>query len=361
MENEVEIDRRLVAISGVSKQFGTVRAVRDVDLDILRGEFFCLLGPSGCGKTTLMRLIAGFENTDAGQIMLDGRDMAGVPPHRRPVNMMFQSYALFPHLNVADNIGFGLKRAGQGRGQVAQQVARMLALVELDGLADRKPGQLSGGQRQRVALARALALEPKLLLLDEPLGALDRRLRQQTQAQLKRIQHQLGTTFVVVTHDPDEALALADRIAVMDKGEVVQTGTPAELYERPSRFSVAGMLGEINGFACDVLRMADGHAVIAQLAMPFVTDHVPVRANVALGRATLAVRPEHVHLSHAAASEADGRIADVVYQGASLRICVQLAEGRQIVSTMARSQISAASGQPVRVTIDPHNLMVLPS
>jgi putrescine transport system ATP-binding protein len=241
-----------VSIRGVTKSFGGLRAVQDVSLHVAPGEFFSLLGPSGCGKTTLMRIIAGFETPETGSLLIDGEDMAGVPPHLRPVNMMFQSYALFPHLTVAGNIAFGLKQQGLDRQTMQRRLDEMLALVQLDGLADRKPHQLSGGQRQRVALARALARAPKVLLLDEPLGALDKKLRQETQGELKRIQATSGTTFIVVTHDQEEAMALSDRIAVMREGRIVQVGAPETVYDRPADLYVAGFIGEINRLDAEV-------------------------------------------------------------------------------------------------------------
>jgi len=238
----------LVRFEGVAKRFGDQPAVDGVDLDIREGEFFALLGPSGCGKTTLMRLLAGFETPDAGRILLDGQDIGGLPAHRRPVHMMFQSYALFPHLSVAANVAFGLRRQGMGRVEAAARVEEMLALVRLEGLGRRRPDQLSGGQRQRVALARAIAPRPRILLLDEPLAALDRKLREETQLELVALQRRLGLTFMIVTHDQDEAMAVADRMAVMRAGRIVQVGPPRDVYERPASRYVAEFIGEANLF-----------------------------------------------------------------------------------------------------------------
>src|SRR5437870_4295729 len=238
----------VLEIIGASKRFGAIAAVGRVSLAIEAGEFFALLGPSGCGKTTLLRLIAGFETPDAGEILIDGVPMNAVPPYARPVNMMFQSYALFPHLDVAGNIAFGLKQEGMKRRRRDERVGEMLALVQMQDYARRRPHELSGGQKQRVALARALAKMPKLLLLDEPLAALDRKLREETRLELRGIQERVGTTFLVVTHDQEEALGMASRIAVMRSGRLVQTGPPEAIYERPNSRFVADFVGAVNLF-----------------------------------------------------------------------------------------------------------------
>ncbi len=238
----------LVRFEDVSKRFGALTAVDGVNLEIAPGEFFALLGPSGCGKTTLMRLLAGFAEPDEGRILLNGEDIAGLPPHRRPSSMMFQTYALFPHLNVEKNISFGLKQRGWNKDRASARVEEMLRLVRLEGLNLRRPDQLSGGQKQRVALARALAVQPKILLLDEPLAALDRKLREETQLELKAIQRTLGVTFLIVTHDQDEAMVVSDRIAVMNEGKIAQIGAPHEVYEQPASRFVAEFLGEANLF-----------------------------------------------------------------------------------------------------------------
>jgi putrescine transport system ATP-binding protein len=238
--------RPLVRFEGVSKQFSGVAAVERLSLDIFAGEFFALLGPSGCGKTTLLRMLAGFETPDAGRILLDGVDIAPVPPYRRPVNMMFQSYALFPHLTVAGNIAFGLKQERLSKTEIAIRVEEMLALVRLEGFGKRKPHQLSGGQRQRVALARSLVKRPRILLLDEPLAALDKKLRGETQFELMQLQERLGLTFIIVTHDQQEAMTVADRIGVMNHGQLIQVATPPEMYELPNSRWVAEFIGEVN-------------------------------------------------------------------------------------------------------------------
>ena len=238
----------IIQIRNVTKRFGKVAAVDNVSLDIMAGEFFVLLGPSGCGKTTLLRMIAGFEVPTEGQILIDGQDMSRVPPNKRPVNMVFQSYAVFPHMSVADNVAYGLKIAGVGRGEREDRVREALDLVKLGGFEDRMPDQMSGGQRQRVALARSLVMKPKVLLLDEPLSALDAKLRAQMQFELADLQDQVGITFVTVTHDQDEALSMASRIAVINKGEVAQLATPSDLYEYPANRFVADFVGSVNIF-----------------------------------------------------------------------------------------------------------------
>src|SRR3546814_228702 len=238
----------IIQIRNVSKRSGRVTAVHDVSLDINAGEFFVLLGPSGCGKTTLLRMIAGFELPSDGQILIDGQDMTGIPPNKRPVNMVFQSYAVFPHMSVADNVAYGLKIAGVGGGEVRDRVAEALELVKLGGLEGRMPDQMSGGQRQRVALARSLVMRPKVLLLDEPLSALDAKLRAQMQFELSELQEKVGITFVTVTHDQDEALSMACRIAVINKGDVAQLETPSDLYEYPANRFVADFVGTVNIF-----------------------------------------------------------------------------------------------------------------
>ena len=258
----------LLRIEAVVKKFGAVRAVDGLSLDIRAGEFFALLGPSGCGKTTLLRMLAGFETPDEGRILLDGKDIAQVLPHQRPVNMMFQNYALFPHLTVRDNIAFGLKRARMPRAEINTRVAEMVALVKLEGLEKRKPDQLSGGQRQRVALARSLARRPQVLLLDEPLAALDKKLRESTQLELMELQRRLGMTFIIVTHDQEEAMTVADRIGVMDTGRLEQVATPRELYEAPNSRWIAEFVGDVNLFEGEVEPARGWPAVDRDRAMP---------------------------------------------------------------------------------------------
>jgi putrescine transport system ATP-binding protein len=287
----------LLEITAASKRFGATTAVDDVSLSVERGAFYALLGPSGCGKTTLLRMIAGFETPDSGRIVIDGINVTGLPPYARPVNMMFQSYALFPHMDVAGNIAFGLRQEGMDRRRIAARVAEMLALVQMSGYERRRPHELSGGQRQRVALARALARMPKLLLLDEPLAALDRKLRAETRLELTGIQERVGITFLVVTHDQEEALSMASCVAVMDRGRVVQTGAPAEIYERPASRFVADFVGEVNLFEG---MLTVGLNCLA-LAVAGLDKPIPLPSGTELveGAATaLAVRPEKLVLSY---------------------------------------------------------------
>ena len=325
----------LIRFERVAKRFGDVTAVDGVSLDIQEGEFFCLLGPSGCGKTTLMRMLAGFEEPDAGRVVLGGEDLAGTPPHRRPVNMMFQSYALFPHLTVAANIAFGLKQEGRRKAEIAERVAEMLRLVQLEPCATRYPHQLSGGQRQRVALARALAKRPKVLLLDEPLGALDRKLREETQFELKEMQARLGTTFLVVTHDQQEAMAMADRIAVMDRGRVVQVGSPSEIYEAPVSRFVAQFLGDVNLLEGRVRGREGELWVVEGPAAPEGLLIEGAETGLAQGQeVAVAVRPEKMVLHREPPTGwgnlLSGEVADLSYLGDWSVVRVRLDTGETV-------------------------------
>jgi putrescine transport system ATP-binding protein len=339
-------DMPLLRIDGVVKKFGGVRAVDRLSLDIRAGEFFALLGPSGCGKTTLLRMLAGFETPDEGRILLDGKDIAQVLPHERPVNMMFQNYALFPHLSVRDNVAFGLKRARMRRADIKIRVAEMMALVKLDGLEKRKPDQLSGGQRQRVALARSLARRPRVLLLDEPLAALDKKLRESTQRELIELQRRLGMTFIIVTHDQEEAMTMADRIGVMEAGHLEQVATPRKLYEAPNSRWVAEFVGDINLFEGEVGPVEGTRLSIATRdAGPIIAaaPHDPVTKS----QVCVAVRPEKVKLSRRGpASDADhaqsinrleGIVTDVSYLGGFTTYKVQLDTGATVRSSMANT------------------------
>jgi putrescine transport system ATP-binding protein len=331
----------LLEMVGVSKRFAAVAAVDGVSLAVAEGEFFALLGPSGCGKTTLLRLIAGFETPDSGQILIDGAPMNAVPPYARPVNMMFQSYALFPHLDVAGNIAFGLRQEGMQRRRRAARVAEMLALVQMADYARRRPHELSGGQQQRVALARALARMPKLLLLDEPLAALDRKLREETRLELTGIQQRVGTTFLVVTHDQEEALGMASRIAVMRAGRLVQTGAPVDIYERPRSRFVAGFVGAMNLFEGNVVAGDGGPALaLADSDRPVPLPRSPPPA---AGGLALAVRPEKLRLS---LKRPEGfalpvTIAAIGYGGGQSTIQLATPSGLAL-----RARLASAAAQP---------------
>lgn len=288
-----------LSLSGVCKSFGAHNVVKSVSLDVSRGEFFALLGPSGCGKTTLLRMIAGFETPDAGTIKIDGEVMNAVPAHLRPTNMVFQSYAIFPHLDVFDNIAYGLRKFRLSKDQLHARIQAMLATVRLDGLSQRRADQLSGGQRQRVALARALVREPKLLLLDEPLGALDQRLRQTMQVELRAIQRQVGVTFLLVTHDQQEALSLSDRVAVMQNGCILQVSSPRELYERPACRQVAEFIGETNVFHASMREIGEEAVTVNAGVLGLVSlPRANLMADIGLGEhMLLAIRPEHIHFA----------------------------------------------------------------
>jgi len=340
-------DADFLRIEGVSKSFGAFQAVRDVTLSVAQGEIFALLGGSGCGKTTLLRMLAGFEEPTAGRIYLDGKDMAGVPPWLRPVHMMFQSYALFPHMTVETNIAYGLKHEEMTKADRADRVREMLDLVQLTPFAKRKPHQISGGQRQRVALARALARHPKLLLLDEPLAALDKKLREHTQFELMSIQERTGVTFIVVTHDQEEAMTLADRIAVMDKGEVRQVGSPTEVYEFPANRFVASFIGSITTFAATVLGREDGQLrlKVADFGTEVLARDVP--GIVEAQTVTLALRPEKIIISQTrpeAANVVEGVVKDLAYFGKDSLYRITLPSGAlvQVHAVNARRGDEAA-------------------
>jgi putrescine transport system ATP-binding protein len=341
--------RPLVRFDAVSKRFAGVTAVDGVSLDIYQGEFFALLGPSGCGKTTLLRMLAGFEIPDTGRVLLDGEDLTGVPPHRRPVNMMFQSYALFPHLTVAGNVAFGLKQDGLPKDEIAARIAEMLALLRLEGLGARKPHQLSGGQRQRVALARALVKRPRVLLLDEPLAALDKKLRGETQFELMRLKERLGLTFVIVTHDQEEAMTVANRIGVMNQGRLVQVATPSEIYEQPNSRWVADFIGDVNLIEGRVAEKAPTVTTIA------TTSAGTIRAAVSDAKAgdtvAVALRPEKIRIGRevppASMNAVEGEVSAIGYLGVFSIYKVKLADG--FVMEAAAANVSRLVERPVSI------------
>ena len=337
----------VVRFEGVSKRFGATTAVDRLSLDIFPGEFFALLGPSGCGKTTLLRMLAGFETPDEGRILLDGADISTVPPYRRPVNMMFQSYALFPHLTVEGNIAFGLRQERLPKAEIAGRVDDVMTLLQLSGMNGRRPDQLSGGQRQRVALARSLVKQPRVLLLDEPMAALDKKLREETQFELMALQQQLGMTFMIVTHDQDEAMVVADRIAVMREGRIVQVGRPAEVYEAPADRYVAGFIGDINLFEG---RIAERTAAGAEIAG---TNGLTIATSDAGGAeagtpVAFAIRPEKIKVSsrrpEGAVNAMEGEVFDLAYLGDMTVYHVRLDDGQVV---------KASSLNASRVTEDP--------
>ncbi len=356
--------RPIVEIRGVSKRFGAVAAVDRVDLDIPENAFFALLGPSGCGKTTLLRILAGFEHPDGGRVVIGGEDMAGVPPNRRPVNMVFQSYAVFPHMSVAKNIAYGLEVVGTPKAEIARRVAEAVAMVRLEGFEDRMPDQLSGGQKQRVALARALVKRPRVLLLDEPLSALDRKLREEMQLELVRLQHEVGITFLIVTHDQDEALSMATAIAVMDRGRVLQVAPPAELYERPRTRFVADFIGATN-----LLDVVDAEPVAGGFRVEVAGFGRFAVAGAADPPVALALRPEKLGHDFGSgalpqgAVAAFGRVAHTAYFGDYSRLFVDVAGTRLLCYHYHRRADTPPPrpGERVRVWFDPADAVPLTS
>ncbi len=336
-----------IVFENVTKKFGDFTAVNNLSLAIYEREFFALLGASGCGKSTLLRMLAGFDEPTSGRILLDGQDLRGIPPYRRPVNMMFQSYALFPHMSVEQNIAFGLKQEGMPKADIDKRVADMLKLVKLEQFAKRKPHQLSGGQRQRVALARSVAKRPKVLLLDEPLGALDKKLREETQFELMDLQQNLGLTFVVVTHDQEEAMTMADRIAILDKGQVMQVATPAEVYEAPVSRFVANFVGNVNMLEGTVAERSEKTATItgasgAQIRVENAGDAT------AGSTVAFAIRPEKIKVSSrkpdGAANVMEGEIYDLAYLGDMTVYHIRLVDGQVVKASALNSS---------RITEDP--------
>lgn len=355
-----------VEVSGIARRFGGVEALRGVDLSIASGEFFSLLGPSGCGKTTLLRIVAGLELPDAGIVRIDGVDLSGTPAHRRPVNTVFQSYALFPHLDVQDNVAFGLRMKGRPTAEIAQRVRRALDLVQITALADRRPCELSGGQKQRVALARALVNEPRVLLLDEPLGALDLQLRRHLQGELRALQQRLGITFIHVTHDQEEALALSDRIAVMSAGRIEQVGDARTLYEHPSTRFVAGFLGSCNLIELDLLtEVAGGCEAASALGPLFIANQPDADRSGGTPRWTAMIRPEHVLMAPCPAppqvNGLCGRVVSVAYTGAQTRFEVRVGErALEVVQSNAGGGLQTVQpGDEVMLTLPPVSLRLL--
>ncbi len=351
-----------VRLSGITKRFGDFVAVDDLNLDIYEGEFFSLLGPSGCGKTTTLRMIAGFEEPTQGEISVAGEQVQGVPPYRRPVNTVFQSYAIFPHLNVFDNVAFGLRRAKVPKDEVASRVADACEMVQLAGFEKRKPGMLSGGQQQRVALARALVNRPKVLLLDEPLGALDLKLRKEMQLELKSLQEEVGITFVYVTHDQEEALTMSDRIAVMNEGKVQQLAGPTTLYETPANRFVAGFIGQTNVFSGTV-EAADGGRTTLRTGEGLRVEAV-AREEVSPKEGEevhAAVRPEKVRFGGSGDNVSAAEVKQVVYLGASTQYIVELEGGGKLVLYQQNAFDAAgpSEGDGVTVSWDAQNCLVL--
>lgn len=338
----------IISIKNVIKDFGSVRAVNNANLDVMKGEFFSLLGPSGCGKTTLLRMLAGFELPTEGMIEIDGQEVTLSPPNIRPVNMVFQNYAIFPHLNVAANIAFGMRKSGLSKQELAERIEQMLELIKLPGYGDRGADELSGGQRQRVALARALIKQPKVLLLDEPLGALDKKLREQMQIELRLLQQHVGITFVFVTHDQEEALTLSDRIAVMVHGDIVEVSTPGMLYEQPKSQFVADFIGTMNFFDCKLNDFSDGIATGSsrELGDIQIATQQPV---VAPGNDfTLAIRPEKLEIAFEKPDQArnsvKGRLGPSAYLGDRSHFYIHV-EGRENPISVALQNLTGVLDQ----------------
>jgi spermidine/putrescine transport system ATP-binding protein len=365
-----------IRLEALEKGYGEAQAVRGIDLEIRAGEFFSLLGPSGCGKTTTLRMIAGFERPSSGRILLDGADVGSIPAHHRPVNTVFQNYALFPFMSVRDNVAFGLRyargqdgeagsgQAGRSLGKAEQKrrVGEALELVQMGEYAGRRPGQLSGGQQQRVALARALVLNPRVLLLDEPLGALDAKLRKALQLELKSLQETVGITFVYVTHDQEEALTMSDRLAVMAAGRIEQVGTPSEVYTEPASAYVADFLGAANVMDVEVVGPADGGGTAFRFCEQVLVAHGPVRD---AGAAKLTARPERLtvlasHAGEPAHQAVTGSVDRTVYLGASVHVVVRLPDGGLVtVGTSGHEPGAFSHGDPVQVVMPPAALRLL--
>jgi spermidine/putrescine transport system ATP-binding protein len=354
--------RVAVRLSNVSKRFGEFVAVEDLSLDIYEGEFFSLLGPSGCGKTTTLRMIAGFEEPTEGEISVAGQEVQGVPPYRRPVNTVFQSYAIFPHLNVFDNVAFGLRRAGVKGEELRRRVTEACAMVQLEGFEKRKPSMLSGGQQQRVALARALVNRPKVLLLDEPLGALDLKLRKEMQLELKSLQHEVGITFVYVTHDQEEALTMSDRIAVMNEGRVQQVADPTTLYELPRNRFVANFIGQTNVFSGTVESIEGERVALRTRAGTSIEAVTREGIEVEVGaQAQATVRPEKVRFGSTGDNVLSVQVRQIAYLGVSTQYITELPDGTTLVLYQQNVHDEGGSriGDEVSVVWDARNCLVL--
>ena len=356
----------IVTFENVTKSFGRTKAVDGVSLAIPRNAFFALLGPSGCGKTTLLRMLGGFAHPTSGRVLIDGEDMADVPPNRRPVNMVFQSYAVFPHMTVAENVAYGLKVTGVPKAEIGPRVEEAIAMVRLDGMAARMPDELSGGQRQRVALARALVKRPKLLLLDEPLSALDKKLREEMQLELVRLQTEVGITFIIVTHDQEEALGMASDIAVMKEGRILQIAPPRQLYEHPTHRFVAEFIGASNSFECEVLGIEGG---MARVRAPLLGELSVERASADVRAGTLIVRPEKMRMDFSSPDPDPGevlveaRIDQISYFGDLSVVYLTAADGRRLqcsrYNTNRIDKGDPPPGTPCTIGIHPEDLLLV--
>lgn len=358
-------DQSAISVNQVSKKFGhgkdEVVALDQVSVDIRENEFFTLLGPSGCGKTTLLRLIAGFEHPSEGRIQLHGEEISHLPPFKRPVNTVFQNYALFPHLTVAENIGFGLTMQDKPGAEVDATVGEMLQLVQMESMRDRRTDQISGGQQQRVALARALAPHPRVLLLDEPLSALDYKLRKGMQIELKRLQHETGITFIFVTHDQEEALTMSDRVAVMNKGRILQVGSPNDIYDRPSERFVADFIGDTNFLTAELLESSDSGSVLKLDSGKTLTS-VPTQASIN-SRVNIAVRPEQATLIEALdAADLQGTVTHIMYSGTDSHFHIKLDTDEEFVAKVQNSGSAKrdwVTGQAVGIKLQPDSVQIL--
>jgi len=351
------MNKSFIKITNISKHFGNVKAVDDVSFEIGEGEFFSLLGPSGCGKTTLLRLLAGFEYPSSGNILIDGADITAMPPDKRPTNMVFQNYAIFPHLNVEKNIQFGLRKLGLSKNEIDKKVKNVLRLVKLEGYEERFSNQLSGGQRQRVALARALVRQPKVLLLDEPLGALDKKLRDEMQLELRTLQKNIGITFVFVTHDQEEALTMSDRIAVVNEGKIQQVGKPEEIYERPKNKFVADFIGEANLLIGTCL--AEGEKGICKLDIGQEIS-LPLSPKIKTGdRVTIFIRPERIKISKSTSENSKTIIKEFTYLGNSASILINANEQIINANIPVEDVKTFKAGDYIKIELPKENLQVI--